>query len=304
MPWGVAAAAIGAAGSIYSSKQQAKAAKEAAQLSSQQQTTTNTPWEGIQPYLTDLYQRAQSQANQGAYAGPYIGAQSQYTQQAIDALAHPDKNSLVNQASNQLGKTISGQYLDVGSNPYLQGAVQQALDQTQRQVSGQFSGDNFGSSAHQQWLTNSLAQTALPYYSQAYQQERQNQLNALQQAPGLQSYNLNNLLQAGNIADTRAQNEVNAGIAQWNAGWQPLQNYAEIVQGYGTPNNSQTTGTGQVQTPSYSNPISAGVGGALAGWQLGSQIGNAVNNPNPVYGAPSGSWVNQTPTSTWTGFPW
>ena len=214
---------------------------------SQQKSVTDTqaPWTVQQPYLQNLFSGAQNAFGSGSLsqANPYISqAASQYASSANNP------NGLVGQAQNQLGKTISGQYLTANSNPYLQGAVQQALDQVKANTSGVFNGDNFGSSANQEWLGKILANTALPYYSQNYQNERQNQLSAVGAAPSLQSANADQLANAGQLYQS-----------QLDLPYTGLSRFGSLVGGgYG----SQTT------TPYYTNPLGSALGGALGGFAL------------------------------------
>lgn len=251
-------------------------------------TQMNIPWPGIQSYLTDLYARAQGQANQGAYQGPYIAPESAYSRQGIEALAAGanDPRSLMARAQGQLGRTIGGEYLSVGANPYLQGAVEQALNQVRRNVSSQFSGDAYGGAANQEWLAKSMAETALPIYANAYQQERQNQLNALNLAPGFQTWNAGQLLQAGGLEDTRRAAEVAAGKEQFYAPWDVLSRYGTILGSVATPSSST------VSQPYYTNPMANLLGGALAGAQLGGQIQGwfPSSSPNATGGANTAGW--------------
>lgn len=197
----------------------------------------NSPWAGVQPYLTDLFSRGQSTVNSGL---PSV----QNISQAGLASAQ-DPNGLVSQAQKQLGQTIGGNYLSPTSNPYLSGAVQQALDQVRQNVNSQFRGDNYGSSANQEFLTKTLANTALPIYAQAYQTERQNQLQATGAAPGLQGANVQ-------------QAAASAGLPLSYLG-----QYGGIL-GLGTAYGNQTQ-----TSPYYTNPLGNAAGGALAGSAFG-----------------------------------
>lgn len=152
-------------------------------------------------------------------------------------------------------------------------------------MSGQFSGENFNSSANQEWLGNKLANTALPYYSQAYQTERQNQLNALQLAPSLQQANYQQLLGAGGLQEQRGQAEIQAAQQQYNAPWDLLNKYGSVLGAINTPNSGTTSST----QPSYYDPLGAGLGGALGGYQLGQNI--------------QGLFSSGYPQSSQTGFP-
>ena len=193
------------------------------------QTHQNTdPWAGQQPYLSDLFGRAQATS----YA-PRVGQQSGYTQQAIQARAVEgnDPNSLTGQAKGQLSDTISGEYL--GSNPHLDATVNRALGQTRTAVNANFAGDNYGSSAHQEWLGNKLADTAFPYYMNNYEAERGRQLNASVAAPAVAEAGLAQTEKAGATQDAWAQK-------QTDAPWDALLRYQALLGGnYG----GHTSGT-------------------------------------------------------------
>lgn len=263
MPWGaVAGAAISTIGGALlggDNEQQ------------QQTVTTNAPWTGQQSYLTDIFGRAQSQANQGAYSGPYIAPESKYTAQARDRLASASNadpyGRLMGDASGELGKTIRGDYLDPATNPYLP----EAFNQVRRQMSGQFSGDSFNSSANQEWLGRNLVSAATPILMQ----ERQNQLNALKLAPEFRAADLQNtagriglLSTAGASGDTRAEAERAAAEREFYAPWDPLNRYANLI---GAPIAGNTVSTTTADL--YRNPINDAIGGALAGYQLYKNIG-------------------------------
>lgn len=124
----------------------------------------------------------------------------------------PTQNAAMQPAINQLVSTLGGGYLDVGSNPYLRDAVQQGLDQTASTINSQFNtGDNYGGSAHQEWLGRGLADRALPIYANAYQQERQNQLGAA--TPYLGAAN-----QLSNLQQQSAQQIMGSKLGAYQAG--------------------------------------------------------------------------------------
>lgn len=211
-----------------------KGGGQTVQTSSQ---TSSDPWAAQQPYLRDLFSRAQ-----GLY-----GAPSPYLEQATQARAtEAGPNSLTGQAAGQFGKTISGDYLNADTNPYLKGAVNDVMNQVQGRVAGTFGtrgGNNYGSSAHQEWLGRSLADAALPIYAQNYATERGRQLNAAELAPTLSNARIGNLDLAG------------------NSPWNQLQRYQSAVGGnYG--GTSSTLGT----QPYYggdplANALGLGIGG-------------------------------------------
>lgn len=222
------------------------------------------PWRGVQPYLTDLFGQAQNQANRA----PYDYAASPYTAQAQQLTAQKalDPNSLTSQAQGVLGDTISGKYLDLSTNPALQDALGLAGSAFAKQYGGA-AGQNLGNSGYQEALARGLGGVA----AQAYNQERQNQLQATQLAPSLDYANLQALGGVGAQQEARAQ-------SQYNSPFQNLQAYQQLISGQGG-------GTTSGQSPYFTNPLAnlAGLGiggaalyksGALGG--LGSLFGGGA----------------------------
>lgn len=233
--------------------------------------STNTvqqsdPWAGVQPYLTDVFSKAQGLYNQGSYQGNYIAPQSPYTQQAIQMQAQQamDPNSLTAQAQRNVGDTLSGKYLTIDGNP----AIQAAVDAAQRTVNKQFSGDNYGSSANKEWLARGAASAAAPILSQ----ERQNQIAALGIAPSLQQVQSGQLAQAGASQEARSQAELGAAQQQFYAPWQNLGRYQQAISGgLGAGGTTSTSG----QQPFYSNPMANALGMGLGGLQLYNGLSSA-----------------------------
>lgn len=275
-------------------------------------TVTNSdPWDKVQPYLTDVFGRAQGLANRGPYSGPYLAGQSPYTSQAIGLQAQkatagsPLVNSAQNQASQTIGGaylnadpgkfagTLRGDYLSVDSNPYLQGAVQKAIDQAKMGVSKQFSGDNYGGSANQEWLGRAIADTAAPIYAQNYQQERDRMMNAgalTQQgyeqergrqllassaAPQLDAakyQDIDRLASAGAAQEARGQAEIGAAQQQFGAPWDTLTRYQQGIAG-GAAAGGQSATAGQ--SPYFSNPLASALGLGIGGLSLYNGLGKA-----------------------------
>lgn len=177
------------------------------------------PWVHQQGYLKDMFARGQQQS----YA-PRVAPQSGFTQQAIQdrGAEGTDPNSLTGQGQQQLSDTISGKYL--GANPHLDATVNRALGQTRAAVNANFQGDNHGSSAHQEWLGNKLADTAFPYYMNNYESERGRQLNASIAAPQMAEAGLAQTEKAGAMQDTYAQR-------QTDAPWDALLRYQALLGG-------------------------------------------------------------------------
>jgi hypothetical protein len=174
------------------------------------------PWTGQQPYLQNLFSRAE-----GLYGQPTVAAQSPYTLQAIQArAAEGGQNSLTGQAQNQISGTLAGNY----SNPYSQAALGNVMDMTRSKVNSQFGGDNYGNSAHQEWLNRSLMDASAPYAAQMFNDERGRQMQAAGMAPGMAEAGLSQIQQAGQMQDTYAQR-------QTDSPWEALQRYQAGVTG-------------------------------------------------------------------------
>lgn len=180
-------------------------------------TQTSVPWAAAQPYITRGFSDAQGILDRGYQYDP----------------------ALVNQ-SKQLGlETMRGDYLN--SNPFQTGAIQDAMNMARTQINSQFGGNNYGSSAHQEWLGRGLMNASLPYLSQNYENERGRQYAAMAQAPALFG-----LEQQQNFLP-----------------WDFLGRYQGIVSGL-----NPGGGTTSTQTPYFSNPYSGAIGGAMLANQL------------------------------------
>lgn len=225
-------------------------------------TQTNDPWRGQQPYLQDLFGQARglyyggnaptpTGVNAPSYSGPFSGlinkALGQVYTPSFGSSPVPQQsvNPLYGMAEREFGKTISGDYMRPDTNPYLRDTVNLALDQTRSKVNSQFGGNNFGSSAHQEWLAKNLANTALPIYAQNYDTERGRQLAAAGGAP--------------NIAEAAA-----------DAPWQNLRRYQSIVGGSGYGGTSQTS------QPLYKNSLANAAGLGLGGYAVAGLPGAVI----------------------------
>ena len=208
--------------------------------------TSSAPWSGVQPHLLNLYDSAQSAFNRGPF--DYAGNQSPLTRQAQNLTVQRalDPNSLTAGAQSALGDTISGRMLSPDSNPYLKASVEDALGLAgsafAKQYGGQ-AGQNLGNSGYQEALARGLGATATNAYANAYGQERQNQLNALQLAPNLDYANITPLASVGAQREALAQQ-------QHNAPWENLAGYQGALQ------SGLQFGQSQTQTPYYTNPMS------------------------------------------------
>lgn len=254
-------------------------------------TTTRTePPDYVKPYAIGYLNQAANVANlpYQAYTGARVADFTPAQQLGFGLNEQNAINSapLADQSNRSLSDTINGNYLTADSNPYLSGAVNQALGDVQSRVNSQFSGNNYGSSAHEQWLGQNLANTALPIYAQNYQNERNNQLQASMYAPGLVNAN-NAALQAGGAQQQQLNQSLNdLGYNEFQTAlgfpYQQLNTLGSALgasSGYGS-----TTGP----NPYQKNGLAAGLGGAASGAALGGMLAGASNG---AIGGPMGMGV-------------
>ena len=262
-------------------------------------TSSSAPWAEQQPYLTEGFQQAKDNvlnAPRTYYPNSTVVPMSNQTNTALglqEARAL-EGSPLVDAAQTMVQNTASGDYLADG-NPYLQSAIQNATQPIMEQfnedimpkIQSGFSDAGRYGSGLQARAQERAGQTALDQASkiasnmayQNYSDERGNQLNAAQLAPGLAAQDYSDI---GQLADVGATREGEAGailqedIDRFNFGQTSVQDaitqYMALVGGgsYG----GQTTGT----QPIYSNKASdamglaataAGIGGTLFGKKSG-----------------------------------
>lgn len=156
--------------------------------------SSSGPWGGQTPYLTDLFSTAQD----------LYQNQSPYTQMFQNRLAERAQSGspLTTAATQGILDTAQGEYLPGGSK--YQNLSQALLNQIRPSVDSIFAGGRFGSGLHKQALADSLSDKLLSNYNQ----ERSNQVAALQYAPQLaqQDYiDINQLGAAGQVPWQQAQ---------------------------------------------------------------------------------------------------
>lgn len=258
------------------------------------QATTNTtqqsnPWAPLEPYLKDIFSRGQVALDQTPKTGDLT-----YAGPNQDQLTAAD---WIRGAAGQLGtgsdilrneglKTISGEYLNPETNPWLaktgsiiadtanrnltQGVLPALADQAI--LGGAYGGSGYGVS---QGLAagesqRGVADALTGMYGQNYQLERDrqlqggnllNQANELALAPGTVLGGLGDMIQGWD------QSRLDANIA---APWNGLDRFAAIL-GLGTPYGSSTSNT--VQTPAGRSGFGSFLGGAAGGASAGSAFG-------------------------------
>lgn len=286
----------------------------------QTQTTTTEPWGVSKPYLSEAMKEAAYLYKNDLGYKPWTGAtQAALDPASTDALNMSEQmaraggpltgatyNSLTDMmgqgglsaearaAMSPLQQTASGQYLGQ-VNPYLQGTLDAQSAKIRNAVNSSMSGGGrYGSGAHTDVLTRSLADATMPILAQNYENERTRQLSAAQGmvdtytggldrslrgaalAPAVDDMRFSDASRLAGIGDFRTgreQDALNSLIQTWNQAearpWDQLGRFNAIATGVG-----QLGGTGTVTKP-YSGPSTAqtAIGGAVAGAGIGSTFG-------------------------------
>ena len=203
---------------------------------------SNEPYAPAQPALNQIISDASAIYGQGPqYVAP--------TTQQMQGLAAQE--NLANLANTEIANTISGQY----SNPFLSPLIADVASSAYTNVAQQFSGAGRtpGSPMSQQQVVSQLGKQALPLAFQAYNAERNRQLQTARAVPSLTAVGeeLRGLQQEQNLAP-----------------FQNLQRFSSVV----TPIASGFPV--QQGTQSYdSNPVGMAAGGALTGAAIGDMMG-------------------------------
>jgi hypothetical protein len=215
--------------------------------------TKSDPWSGIQPYLYDLFNRGQHLANVGS---PIAGQSPETLQsQQMQAQRAMSGSPLNDAAQQQNLATVRGDYLNPSTNP----ALQDAMNRAKTKINSQFTGDNYGNSAHQEWLGRGLMQAASPYYEA--ERGRQSQATALAPSLAQTDYTDIGLLgQVGGAKDARAQ------MIQ-DRPWENLFNYQKAIAGSGATGGTQTQ-----DQPYFNNPLANASGAAMGAYALYSMF--------------------------------
>ena len=220
--------------------------------SKQRTTSTTNPYSGkYSSQVDNAYQLISNKANNPTQS---------YTGQ-LNATTNDTQNNAVNNYNNltntqALNDTISGKYLDPSTNPYLQKTYDIAANNINKsygeqtdQYDSKFGSNSFwGGSQHQKALqdlqgkeTQALSDLNTQIYGNAYNQERTNQMNAINQAGNLygQQYNVGQS-QYNNSQDAldRQYSDYQYGNSLDNQNTNNLLQYLSLVK---NPSQSETT---------------------------------------------------------------
>lgn len=231
--------------------------------------TTNELDPNVVPYVKDALAEQQKLYNEGApdyYGGQtYLDPNAQQQQAISQLTANANVNNPMLQNSTNLNNSmIQGDYLQNNPNfdAVMNTAGRKATDlynnaMTNTNSQASMSG-RYGSDAHARMASNnssnlaqSLADTAGQYSYQNYANERNNQINAMNNAgtiAGNQNIGANNLMNAGNAQAGFNQTALDADIARHdygqNAQSQLLGNYTNAVWGAPSAGTSTTSNSG------------------------------------------------------------
>ena len=239
---------------------------------SQTTETRNTPWEGQQPFLEDIFRNASSLYGGGQLGA--VGGESDVTNLARglrvqEALAP----NLTDNARAVANATLGGGFLDM-QNPYFQDAVaysqQPVIDAFNEQIAPNIDAaferagaGGFGSNAYasvrnraEDTLARNLAGAATTAGMQMYGDERQRQQQILGLAPGLDAARYADL---GQLSGVGAELDARSALLAQQP-YQALRQYAGLVTS--TPQFGTSTTRGP--NPNQTDPFALGLGGALS----------------------------------------
>ena len=210
----------------------------------QTQVVNAEPYAPAQPALNQIVSDASAIYGQGPqYVAP--------TTQQLTGLAAQE--NIANLANTQIADTISGQY----SNPFLSPLIADVASSAYTNVAQQFSGAGRtpGSPMSQQQVVSQLGKQALPLAFQAYNAERNRQLQTARAVPSLTS--------VGQELRGLEQERVMAPFEN-------LQRFQSVIGPVASGLPSR-----QASTEYNPNPIGMAAGGALSGAMLGDMFGKA-----------------------------
>ena len=275
------------------------------------------PWEGQQPYLTEIFQEAQKLYNNGGlapdyYPGQTVAGQSQWTQDALKMQADRAQNGspLIDNASNAMNNITTGQaladnqglntlnQLSQEDNPYVDELYNRANSQVQADLDGNFNrAGRYGSGAHEAAAADAANNLAAQMYSslwdkradaaaqagQLYNTGVGQQVAASQTGQQLanQAYtDAAALSEAGGMMDDYNQQLINADIDRYNY---EQQQALLALQNY---NNLIQGNYGGTSTTTGQQSGGSTVGNVLGGGLSGAGIGSMIGGPG---GAGSGA---------------
>jgi hypothetical protein len=260
----------------------------------QQQTNTvqSGPPSYLQPYLNQALTGAQGIYNQGPpkyYPGQTVVPFSNETNQALTGITQraqagsPITGAAQNYASGVLNNAPTSQF-GTATNPHLDATFNRAADQVQQRLQSGFAGSGRDISAGRNLASQEMGDLATSIYGGAYESERNRMAQDLSQQRGIQAnvlgqagqiHNLgyadqDRLLGVGGLREDMQGRQMQDQAARWdfeqNAPGVALDQYLARIQG--APGSTSTS-----TSPIYQNRGAGALGGAMAGYGLGSEFG-------------------------------
>ena len=260
-------------------------------MPTQTSTSSTSPWKPQQPYLRDIFSRAQRLQRQGGpnyFPGDMTAGLGQDTRAALGMFRDQAQSGspMVAPLNQMMSGTLAGDYLN--SNPYLDSMYDRAADAVTRNyreavapgIDARFdSAGRFGSGmwanqqdAAREQLGRQLGSMASNLYGQNYANERANQIRAASLAPStmpLSYYDAQQLMNVGNVYDQQRQADINQAYQRYmfnqERPWDALGRYSALVQGnYG--------GQGTQTTPYFKDNTMRNLGLGLMGAGLAGSI--------------------------------
>ena len=209
-------------------------------------TRQNIPDE-LRPLASAYADKAISLSNQGftPYTGDRFADLNSTQQQGIDAITQraTQGSQTINNAEAALNQNIQGGQ----TNPYLDQMVGKAQDSVRSQFNtGAVNSGSFGNSGLQEQFQKGLGDVATSMYGQAYDQDKQRQMQSIGMAQqfGNQAYqDAGQLLNAGQLQQDQAQQQKDFNYEQFQEQQNlPYKQLAAMGGAFsGAPGQSSTT---------------------------------------------------------------
>ena len=223
------------------------------------QTTTTVqkadPWSGQQNYLTDIFKRAQttSYSPMSYYPGQTFAGASPETQTAwnLQSARALQGSPVMGAAQNELGNTLSGNYLSAG-NPYFSNMANSVVANVLPAIDSRFAASGrMGSGLHGRAVGEGLGSAIGNLAYQNYGDERQRMVQGMLFAPQMAASDYNDIAQLGQVGQSKEnlqQQAINEAMQRYqfqqSEPWNRLGMYSNLVQGgnYGGDSTSSSTG--------------------------------------------------------------
>jgi len=234
-------------------------------------TTDRAPWPGVQPTIMAGQDLALNDTTDfGPYQGQRVAGFSPEQEQALGLLAQRSGGIPLENAAQQMAtRTLQGDYL----NPATNQPLQNMLDYTTRNVVknyGGLLGRNFGNAGVLQNMAEDIGRGT----AGVYQTERAIQPQMAAMAPqlsGMDYTNIGNLMDAGNMRQNLAQQQLQTPWSQHLEQQQAPYNQLQLLQNaasMGTGFGSQTS-----PNPNQMSPWAGALSGALGVGGIMAQMG-------------------------------